>query len=112
MVEISITAAQSEALLKDRQVTRYAPSQVLFYRDHVPMGLWVLHKGEVVLREDGRITAYVVGPCLLGLKELMARTPYPLTAQAMTTCEMGFIGKEELGMYLGQTPLAQVVGNR
>ncbi|MBI2346385.1 MAG: cyclic nucleotide-binding domain-containing protein, partial [Deltaproteobacteria bacterium] len=73
-------------------------------------GLWVLSDGEVVLREDGRILSYIVAPALLGLKELLTATPYPTTGQAMTACQVTFIGKEELAPLLARPPLSDLIG--
>lgn len=105
MFEISLTPEQIVALQGNRPIARYAASQVLFYRSHTPTGLWLLLDGELVLRDNGRIHAYVVGPSLLGLEEVVNAQPYPYTAQAMTPCELVFIGKEEISPYLVRVPL-------
>lgn len=106
-----VTAEEVAALVGHRATADFAASQILFYRGHLPAGLWVLVRGEVVLREDGAVTAYVVGPALLGLKDLMATAPYPFTAQTMTACELAFIGKEELQPYLHRPPLAAMAAS-
>lgn len=111
MFEISLTPEQQTALVGSRPVARYAASQILFYRSHTPAGLWLLLDGELALRDNGRIHAYVVGPSLLGLEEVVNNQPYPYTAQAMTPCELVFIGKEEIGPDLVRAPLVDIISH-
>lgn len=109
MFEVTLSVEQVRALRANRPLAQYAPSQVLFYRNHSSTGLWLLVRGELALREEHRIAAYVVGPSLLGLRELLTGHPYPFTAQAMTSCDLVFLGKEEIGPALQAAPLHDII---
>lgn len=109
MVEIALTKRQLQMLVAHRHVSRHAPGQVLFYRDHRPAGVWVVARGELALRENGHTIAYVIAPAIVGLKQLLSATPYPYTAQTMTATDTVFIGKEELGGELDRPPIVEML---
>jgi CRP/FNR family transcriptional regulator len=83
---------------KNRTVT-YEPGQVLFYRGHLPYGVFILHEGKVDFRvgETDRHSMFQAGAgTMLGLSSLLADRPYPLTAVVLEKVRVSFAGKSQL----------------
>lgn len=66
--------------------------QELFYKDHKPLGVILISKGQVVLKDkDLTIVAPKMWP--LGLDWIFFEQKYPVTALAMSDVEYFFISK-------------------
>ncbi|HLG18440.1 MAG TPA: cyclic nucleotide-binding domain-containing protein [Bdellovibrionota bacterium] len=79
--------------------SRYKAGQVLFYRGHLPYGLFVIHEGAVELRitEKDLHAPLKAGPgAMLGLASLVANQPYPLTALVVNDVLVSFTEKSTL----------------
>jgi CRP-like cAMP-binding protein len=77
----------------------YLPGSILFYRGHLPYGVFVIHSGAVELRvseKDDR-SAIPAGPdTMIGLSSLIAGKPYPVCAVVVEKTVASFVGKTVL----------------
>jgi len=103
-------AALTETPLKtvERREHR-AAGETLFVEGETPVGVYVLHAGEVELvfapRAGVPKPLRVVNPGrILGLSSVVMQRPHDCSAIARTECEVGFVGREEFQRSLEKTP--------
>jgi hypothetical protein len=84
--------------------SRFAAGQVLFYRGHLPYGIWVVHSGAATLqprRSDSHKPSLQVGRnTILGLSNIIKEEPYPLTAVVVEEIEASFVEKSLLSIWM------------
>lgn len=96
----------AKELAADSTQSRYEPGSVLFYRDHVPYGSYLLLRGSVSLDmgHGSRMGRGVIveAPTLLGYRQAADRHPSPVTARAVTTalvCHIsGYVDLKKYGL--------------
>jgi CRP-like cAMP-binding protein len=86
-----------------------AAGEALFIEGETPLGVYVLHAGDVDLvfaaREGRPKPLRVVNPGrILGLSSVVMQHPHDCSAIARTECEVGFVGREEFLRSLEKTP--------
>lgn len=70
----------------------YRQGQVLFYKGHLPCGLFILTRGDLKLNYDNQSNSIIKPFMLLGSTVFDDRTqPYPATAEAHSDCELKFL---------------------
>ena len=77
----------------------YRPGQALFYRGHLPYGLFVLCWGSLVLtssRRESTTGRRVNAPALVGLRYVLKERHYPFTGVTARESGLGFIPKSLL----------------
>jgi CRP-like cAMP-binding protein len=84
-------------------------SRVLFNQGDAPEGLYIVHKGDVVLTMESpagdvvmRIPA--VEGSLLGLPGLIGNVPYSLSAVAKGGADVSFVGRQDLNRLMLTNP--------
>jgi CRP-like cAMP-binding protein len=83
--------------------------RVLFRQGDSPVGLYILHKGEVTLTMDSPkgeviLSAEARAGSLLGLPGLIGNEPYTLTATAHSGAELGFVPREDFTALMQSDP--------
>ncbi len=89
--------ATSARLLTEGKFLSYQRGQTIFYAGHLPYGLYVVQEGVVSIPTDAGQ--------LLGLRHLLARTPYCETAIAKSDVEVMFFSRTYIDQQLQRGPL-------
>jgi CRP-like cAMP-binding protein len=105
---VQTTTTLTETPLKERLEHR-AAGETLFIEGETPVGVYVLHAGDVELvfapREGEPKPLRVVNPGrILGLSSVVMQHPHDCSAIARTECEVGFVEREEFLRSLEKTP--------
>ncbi len=74
--------------------------QILFYKGHLPAGLFVLYAGSVSFKTSKIKKVMTQTPSILGLHELVKDAPHSTTCFAKSDVESIFIPKSALLSYL------------
>jgi len=74
--------------------------RVLFRQGDPPVGLYILHKGEVTITmnagsDEAEYSCQASGGSVLGLPGLIGKQPYSLTAIAHRGAQVGFIARSD-----------------
>ena len=69
----------------------YRKGQEIFYKDHLPYGLFVLLAGEVEIIYDSKNSKIIAQKAFLGFDSFMNDKPYSVTAKAQTDCQVYFL---------------------
>lgn len=69
----------------------FKKGHILFYKEHLPYGLFVLITGQVEIEYDEKKKEVVDSSALLGITAFNEKTPYSATAKALTNCSAYFI---------------------
>jgi CRP-like cAMP-binding protein len=105
---VTITLNDSP-LVSSETRQRRAAGEMLLLEGETPAGVYVLYSGEVdlffVARDGNAKPLRVVTPGqILGLSSVVMRRPHDCSAIARTSCQVGFIGREEFLRSLDETP--------
>lgn len=84
--------------------------QVLFRQGEPPLGLYIVHRGEVTLSMDSRqgnslMTFQATSGSLLGLPGLIGNEPYTLTATALGGAQLRFVDRDSFLSLMQSDPL-------
>ena len=84
--------------------------QVLFRQGEPPLGLYIVHQGEVTLSMDSRqgnslMTFQATSGSLLGLPGLIGNEPYTLTATALSGAQLKFVDRDSFLSLMQSDPL-------
>jgi CRP-like cAMP-binding protein len=83
---------------------------VLFRQGDPPVGLYILHEGEVTLTMASAageeiLSTQAVSGSLLGLPGLVSDAPYSLTAVARSGTKLGFVARDDFIALMKSDPL-------
>jgi len=97
---------QWEALIHRGELVRFKKGQIIFYENHKPIGLYLLHKGKISLTvNNGREVIQKLsdkGKPVLGLDFILTNIPYPYSANALEDSELYYITKTDFNEILQQ----------
>lgn len=84
--------------------------RVLFRQGEAPVGLYLVHKGEVTLTMDSRrgcsvLSIQAAAGSLLGLPGLIGNEPYTLTATARDGAQLSFVSRDSFLALMQSDPL-------
>jgi CRP-like cAMP-binding protein len=89
-----------DELLTSSRLQRFAAGRVLFEAGEMPAGVYILHSGEVALSNG--VTARAGE--MLGLMAVISGSAHLSSAVAVSTCEVGFIERDEFRDLVDQRP--------
>jgi CRP/FNR family transcriptional regulator, cyclic AMP receptor protein len=92
-----------------RQNAFFPPGAVLFIEGEPPRGIFILCSGQAKLTanspEGHSLTLRTVEPGeVLGLSSVVSDRPYPVTAETLAACQMGYIPRLEFMRFLRSSP--------
>jgi CRP-like cAMP-binding protein len=84
--------------------------RVLFRQGDDPVGLYLVHKGEVTITMDSRkanatLSFQAAAGSLLGLPGLIGNEPYTLTAVARTGAQLSFVTRDSFLALMQSDPM-------
>ena len=89
--------------------------RVLFHQGDEPIGLYILHAGELIITMDSpqgdEVVSFAARPgSLLGLPAVIGNAPYSLTAEAKKGSHIGFISREDFSaLMLAECSLSMMI---
>lgn len=104
-----------QALRFRAQVVDCDQDRVLFHQGDQPVGLYILHAGEVFLTIDSPCGDEVISHCahpgsLLGLPGVVGDCPYSLSAVARRGSEVTFVSRDDFAtMMLNEPQLSMMI---
>jgi CRP-like cAMP-binding protein len=87
-------------LLTRTALQRFPAGCVLFEEGQLPIGVYILHSGNVTLGNGVTARAGEI----LGLMAVISGTPHSTSAVAASPCEVGFIERDEFRDLVDQSP--------
>jgi len=95
------TLEEKNFLIWQRQAlaSTFKKGQVLFYKNHVPYGAYVIHEGSMHLFADSELDvrmSILEGRCCVGLNYFMQHRVYPCTGIAGEGLLASFVNKSRL----------------
>lgn len=87
-------------LLTRTALQRFAAGSVLFEEGRLPIGVYILHSGQVTLSNGVTARAGEI----LGLTAVISGTPHSSSAVVTSACEVGFIERDEFRDLVDQSP--------
>ncbi len=69
----------------------FKKGQTIFYKGHIPYGLFILLNGEVEIQYDNKKYQRVSGNVILGLSAFLKKTPNLTTIKAISNCNTLFL---------------------
>jgi hypothetical protein len=89
---------QLPTLMATGQRLQYLAGQTIFYKDHLPLGLYLLILGDVTFpgSETPHAGGHVPQPRFLDIGATLAQTPHSATCTALTDVVVVFIARPQL----------------
>ena len=87
----------------------------LFHQGDEPIGLYILHAGELIITMDSpqgdEVVSFAARPgSLLGLPGVIGNAPYSLTAEAKKGAQISFISREDFSaLMLSESRLSMMI---
>lgn len=69
----------------------FKPEQIIFYKDHIPYGVFILLEGEIEIKGKNKKISRANSPIILGYSSFVNKGTYQFTAKAVTLCKINFI---------------------
>jgi CRP-like cAMP-binding protein len=88
----------------------FPKGSVLFYRDHFPIGLYILFEGAIdvnYMNARKRRQIHITEPVMLGLNYLLHTTPYNHSVEITDSSKIIFIPKKKIISEIQKTDLAE-----
>lgn len=92
----SLDATLIEKIKSVAPIHRYTVSTDLFYEGQTPVVAFLLLDGHVQLVKNKKIRKVLNKGDLIGLKELVHHSPFPLSAQVLPNTDMIFLDKSTI----------------
>lgn len=92
----SLTPEMIEKIKSVAPIHRYTVSTDLFYEGQTPVVAFLLLEGHVQLVKNKKIRKVLNSGDLIGLKELIQHSPFPLSAQVLPNTDMVFLDKSTI----------------
>ena len=101
--QLQVFADHWQQLLRKATPVEFKDGQVVFHKDHMPYGVYVLVQGEVCLAKEESAKNHkgmIVPNVPVGIDLLLKNMSYPYTAVAKSDCKGFFIPKKDiLGLF-------------
>ena len=85
-----------EQLIKIAPLHTYSAQSDLFYEGQTPVVAFLLIKGQVQLVKKKKVRKILNPGDLIGLRELIEHSPFPLSAQILPNTEVCFLDKSTI----------------
>lgn len=83
---------------------RFRSGQVIFYKGHVPLGIYIHESGRVRLKYRRGVECCCEGPCIMGLRSRLAGLPLPMTATAQEDVRITFLSRSAWNLFIQEHP--------